>query len=169
MEYEFEIAGRTRKVVAEKKGAIYQVDLGDGKMEVDCRIISPNGYLLIINKKPLKVYLAEADGKYYVFINGEHYCIEDAQAKREDDLSRDSSHVESNGEICAPMPGKILKIIVTEGATVEKNQSLAIVEAMKMEHDIRSPIAGVVRKINFEADDLVDTGQPIIELEPRAE
>ncbi|MCJ7577768.1 MAG: biotin/lipoyl-binding protein, partial [candidate division Zixibacteria bacterium] len=68
-----------------------------------------------------------------------------------------------------PMPGKIVKILVREGDKVRKGQGLVIVEAMKMENEIRSPGAGIVKKINFKEGNLVDTADLIIELEPEEE
>jgi biotin carboxyl carrier protein len=65
------------------------------------------------------------------------------------------------------MPGKVVKIGVKVGDEVRKNQTLVIVEAMKMENEIKSPIPAKVKKINFKEGDLVDTGQPIVELEPK--
>ena len=72
---------------------------------------------------------------------------------------------EESAAVCPPMPGMVVKINVSEGDTVRRNQSLAIVEAMKMENELRSPIDGRVRRVHASAGDLVDTGNPIIELE----
>jgi len=58
-----------------------------------------------------------------------------------------------------------LKIKVNAGDRVTKKQSLIIVEAMKMEHDIRAPFDAIVTKINFSEGQIVDTQSPIIELE----
>jgi len=65
------------------------------------------------------------------------------------------------------MPGKVIKVQVTVGESVRKNQTLVIVEAMKMENEIRSAIEGVVRKIHVAAGDLVDPERPMIELEAK--
>jgi biotin carboxyl carrier protein len=65
----------------------------------------------------------------------------------------------------APMPGKIIKVYVKEKEEVRKNQTLAIVEAMKMENEIKSTIDGLVKKIHVAEGDLVDSDMPIIELE----
>jgi biotin carboxyl carrier protein len=63
------------------------------------------------------------------------------------------------------MPGRILKIMVSEGEKVKKKQSLVIVEAMKMEHEIKSVLDGIVKKVNFQENQMVDTEEPIMELE----
>jgi len=68
-------------------------------------------------------------------------------------------------KIFAPMPGKIVKLLVKEGETVAEKTPMVIVEAMKMEHQVNAAAAGVVKKINFADGDQVDTETPIIELE----
>ncbi len=68
-------------------------------------------------------------------------------------------------KIYAPMPGKIVKLLVAEGDVVTNKQPLVIVEAMKMENQVNSPSDGTVKKINFADGDQVDTDTPIIELD----
>ncbi len=63
------------------------------------------------------------------------------------------------------MPGKVIKIHVSENDEVRKNQTLAIVEAMKMENEIKSGIDGVIKKIHASPGELVDAQAPIFELE----
>ncbi|RLF89797.1 oxaloacetate decarboxylase subunit alpha [Thermococci archaeon] len=66
--------------------------------------------------------------------------------------------------VTAPMPGKVLKILVREGDRVRVGQGLLILEAMKMENEIPSPMDGVVKRILVKEGDAVDTGQALIEL-----
>ncbi|ASJ06533.1 acetyl-CoA carboxylase biotin carboxyl carrier protein subunit [Thermococcus pacificus] len=68
------------------------------------------------------------------------------------------------GVVTAPMPGKILRILVKEGEQVKTGQGLLILEAMKMENEIPAPKDGVVKKILVKEGDTVDTGQALIEL-----
>jgi len=66
--------------------------------------------------------------------------------------------------VSAPMPGKILRVLVREGDQVKVGQGLLVLEAMKMENEIPSPKDGVVKRILVKEGDTVDTGQPLIEL-----
>ncbi len=74
-------------------------------------------------------------------------------------------HSGEKDKIYAPMPGKIVKLLVKEGDKVEQKQPMVIVEAMKMENQVNSPSAGVVKKINFKDGEQVGTEVAIIELE----
>lgn len=64
------------------------------------------------------------------------------------------------------MPGKVIKLAVDEGAKVRRNETLIIVEAMKMENEIQSPVAGTVRKIEAAVGELVDSEKTLMEVEP---
>lgn len=79
--------------------------------------------------------------------------------------SGDSGHSAEKDKLRAPMPGKIVKILVEEGQTVTEKQPLAVIESMKMENQLLSPGAGVVKKICFSPGEQVDTDDVIVELE----
>lgn len=68
-------------------------------------------------------------------------------------------------KVYAPMPGRVVKIMVSVGDLVTERQPLVIVEAMKMENPVLAPAAGKVKAVNFAAGDQVDTESPIVELE----
>jgi biotin carboxyl carrier protein len=70
----------------------------------------------------------------------------------------DGSRVES------PMPGRIVRMLVAEGDTVEANATLVIVEAMKMENEVRAVARSVVARVLVAAGDTVDAGQLMCEL-----
>ena len=73
---------------------------------------------------------------------------------------------ESSAGLLSPMPGRIRQVLVTEGDRVTKGQVLLVLEAMKMEHSIRSPHDGRVTKIAFAEGDLVDAGAELAEVSP---
>lgn len=67
--------------------------------------------------------------------------------------------------ITAPMPGLILEVLVTVGQQVSANETLLVLEAMKMENSITAPHEATVKTINIAQGDAVDKGQLLIELE----
>ncbi|KPL05038.1 MAG: hypothetical protein AMJ73_02865 [candidate division Zixibacteria bacterium SM1_73] len=128
--------------------------------------MSENCLSLLVNEKAYTVFIVEEEGKKYISIQGEQFCVEEAKAETGARSIAESATLKGTPTIAAPMPGKIVKILVGEEDKVEKGQGLVIVEAMKMENEIRSPSAGIVEKINFKEGDLVDAAEPIIELKP---
>jgi biotin carboxyl carrier protein len=72
---------------------------------------------------------------------------------------------EVRGGCRAPMPGKILQVRVEPGQTVRKGDVLAILEAMKMEHEVTAPHDGVVREVAIEPAQQVEAGALLVVLE----
>ena len=165
MEYEFIIKDKLYKISIEYKENKFLVDLGNNKLEVESSVVSPNCISLLIGNESLTVYWAEKEGRRYFSIGGEEFLIKEPEESKGVRGAVEAGGVEAKGTISPPMPGKILKILVKEGDKVRKNQSLAIVEAMKMEHEVKAPCEAVVKKVNFSQDDMVDTEDSLIELE----
>jgi len=71
--------------------------------------------------------------------------------------------------IVAPMPGMVIRVEVTEGEAVEAGQGMVIVEAMKMENELKSESAGVVTRVHVSEGEAVEKDQLLIDLEPLEE
>ncbi|WP_423127116.1 acetyl-CoA carboxylase biotin carboxyl carrier protein subunit [Gaoshiqia sp. Z1-71] len=71
----------------------------------------------------------------------------------------------SDKKITAPMPGKIVKVLVDAGQAIIKGQTAVIISAMKMESEYKASVDGVVKKINIKAGDTVESNQVLIEIE----
>jgi 3-methylcrotonyl-CoA carboxylase alpha subunit len=77
-----------------------------------------------------------------------------------------TSHGLHDGEIEAPMPGKVTAVEVAAGDKVEKGQRLLTLEAMKMEHALTAPFDGTVAELPVTADAQVKEGQLLVKVEP---
>jgi 3-methylcrotonyl-CoA carboxylase alpha subunit len=84
--------------------------------------------------------------------------------------SRDAgaSHGSHDGEIEAPMPGKLTAVEVSQGEKVAKGQRLLTLEAMKMEHSLTAPFDGTVAELPAKAGAQVSEGQLLVKVEPTA-
>jgi biotin carboxyl carrier protein len=69
-----------------------------------------------------------------------------------------------DGVLVSPMPGKVVKVLVTEGQSVEEGAPLAVVEAMKMENELVAGRAGVVEKVFVQVGDAVEGGAQLIKI-----
>ncbi|MFH1132848.1 MAG: biotin/lipoyl-containing protein [Pseudomonadota bacterium] len=78
---------------------------------------------------------------------------------------RKTSDQETAGTIFAPMPGKIVRCLVKEGESVQASQGIIIVEAMKMENELRTEAAGTVKKILVSEGDAVEAGHHLVIIE----
>jgi len=73
-----------------------------------------------------------------------------------------------DGHLHAPMPGKVIAVLVEEDASVEKGTPLLVLEAMKMEHTIVAPAAGVVKRLRYRLGEQVEEGAELLDFEPTA-
>lgn len=107
----------------------------------------------------------DARGRYALWIDGWRFDVEalDERARAIQDLA--AAAVRSLGPVpvVAPMPGLIVRIDVSVGDRVAAGQGVVVMEAMKMENELRAPAAGIVRAIRAEAGAAVEKGAVLIE------
>jgi len=91
--------------------------------------------------------------------------VQDDRAKQIEALTGQGRKAAVGGVIKAPMPGLVVRVEVSKGATVEVGEGVVVVEAMKMENELRAPYAGTVRALHVRSGDPVDAGQLLVELD----
>lgn len=162
----------------------YYTRIGGNEYEVD---ITPDGILL--DGEPISVDLEQSgmtelysmlfDGashellieaerfNYNVTLYGEQLVVqvEDERSRRLNAGRQTPGDASGSGSVNAPIPGLVVKVLVEEGAEVVEGQSLVILEAMKMENEIRSVRNGTVAKINVAAGERVEQNASLIVLE----
>ena len=164
MEFEFLIDNELRKISLEKKEEVFIVSDGERTFEVDIHFISSNVLSILFEGQSHLVYLARDEDRLYLSFQGQQFITQEHQAGEDTHGRGEERSLEDELMVKAPMPGKVIKINVSENEEVRKNQTLVIVEAMKMENEIKSTVEGYVKKILASAGDLVDSENPIIEL-----
>jgi propionyl-CoA carboxylase alpha chain len=131
----------------------WSVRLGD--WEPDVRLISATPSLVDVDidgvRRQYRITRSEAT----------HYVDSALGSSALDEVERfpDPSAVAEAGSLLAPMPGAVVRIEVTEGASVTAGTPIIVLEAMKMEHTVRSPADGIVTTIPVNTGDQVDSGQ----------
>ena len=99
--------------------------------------------------------------KYRVTVNGKAYDV-DVEEMGAGAAPAPVAAPAGAGSITAPMPGKVLKILVAQGAAVTAGQLVIILEAMKMENEIFTTVAGSVSQICCKEGDTVSTGDTLL-------
>jgi acetyl/propionyl-CoA carboxylase alpha subunit len=166
MEFTFLIENKPVTVFLDKKDGLYYTQIDGKVIEVDIRTISPNVFSILIEGVSHRIYLTKDGEKYYSCCNGRHFVFLGSSGDDDDAFTGEEDRsLEDMLIVKAPMPGKIIQINVEKGQEVRKNQTLAIVEAMKMENEIKAGVEAVVKKILVETGDLVDPEKVLIELE----
>jgi biotin carboxyl carrier protein len=138
--------------------------------KVDIKIFEdPDGfsYLIYKNHKFQVDILEKSQNKYTIMINGVWYYFSietPISYKRRKYLNKtsSSSRIEKIG---APMPGKILDVLVEENTDIKQGEAVIILEAMKMQNEIISRVSGKVKKVHVRQNDLVMKEDILIEIE----
>ncbi|MCX7165112.1 MAG: acetyl/propionyl/methylcrotonyl-CoA carboxylase subunit alpha [Rhodocyclales bacterium] len=137
--FTLEFEGQTTTAAGRFAGSELRVDLGGRRINVT---------------------VVSANEKRHVFIDG--VCFIFAAI---DPLFHAGSGGGAEGGLTAPMPGKVIALIAQAGARVEKGAPLLILEAMKMEHTIAAPAAGLVKAFRFSVGEQVSDGAELVEFE----
>ncbi|EFO80512.1 carbamoyl-phosphate synthase L chain ATP-binding [Oscillochloris trichoides DG-6] len=106
----------------------------------------------------------DAAGDLLIGWRGDAYRLTRPAPLSADSVGR-AGHGHDGASLTAPMPGTLVKVLVSEGETVAEGQPLLVLEAMKMEHTVVAPYAGIVRRIPFKAGSSVTGGADLIEVE----
>ena len=104
-----------------------------------------------------------AGNSLHLWVDGNLFIYERVESRRQ--LDRGSTGDGGESYITAPMPGTVQKILVTVGDSIERGQTVIILESMKMELEINAHRSGVVKRIPVEQGSQVDKGMRLLELE----
>ncbi len=96
----------------------------------------------------------------HLWLDGSLYVFQRAETRRRGGAAA----ADVSGDILAPMPGAVLEVLVAEGDRVQRNQTVALMESMKMELVITAPRDGVVLRVSVEAGQQVERGMRLMEL-----
>jgi biotin carboxyl carrier protein len=165
MDFEFLIDGAVKNPSLEKKGDSYIFREGDLEFEADIQPISPNSLSMIAEGRSHIIHFARERETLHLFHNGRHFTVQEPSSEGSVAAAGGAKSREDMLKVSAPMPGKVIKVSVEEGASVREKQTLVIVEAMKMENEVKADLNCRVKKVCCTAGDLVDVTTVLIELE----
>lgn len=144
-----------------------QLSLDGTKIQLDIRELNNGFWSVIYNNKSHNVELVEIDKiekNCKIKVNGHlyHLNVEDKYDQLLQQLGMDNLAITKVAEVKAPMPGLVLALKVKENDEVLKGDSLLILEAMKMENILKSPIDGIIKKIVVEEGNKVEKNQVLV-------
>jgi acetyl/propionyl-CoA carboxylase alpha subunit len=116
---------------------------------------------VVVDGRPRQVVIARTRDRIHVAFDGHAWVFE-----RVDDTAGGAGGGAGSGTVTAPMPGKVVKVLVAAGDAVTAGQPLVVVEAMKMETTLAAEIDGTVKSVNANAGDTVDAGAVLVEIAP---
>lgn len=130
----------------------------------DIREVEPGVYSVLLNGRSYEVKMEPAAEGYYAGINGRRYAIQVRDPRRLG-RSRGSLEVSGRRKVASPMPGKVVRLLAQVGDEISAGQGLLVVEAMKMQNEIRSPKSGRVVAVFVAEGAAVSGGETLAEVE----
>ncbi|HEY2990190.1 MAG TPA: biotin/lipoyl-containing protein [Candidatus Binatia bacterium] len=158
---------RTYTVEIEEVGkSLYRVGVDGSEFLVDGKKTGLTNYSLIVDNRSFEVDVDTSEDEYRVLVDGRSYRIHllDERRMRVGGLQA-GIEVQGRQHVSVPMPGKVIAVLVSEGDKVERGQGLVIVEAMKMENEVRCPINGEVKKVRVKTGDALEAGAILVVVE----
>lgn len=152
MTYSFKLDNQIYKVNLEEDDSGVVVEINGEQYPVEYTKLDSNLYSIIINDKSFTIGTFKQGKQVQVFHAGNLYELE-AISDRE--LSK-SGAMGSGLEIVSPMPSRVVKLLKSEGDTVEEGESVVVVEAMKMESELKALQAGKIKTIKVSEGDAVE-------------
>ncbi len=153
MKYEVVINGARRSVEFTLPGGntsrvTFSVD--GREVSADATQISHNAYSILVGGRSLEVTIEEKSGELLARTNGREFRVEIQDPRSWRRGKGGGIELEGRQQLVAPMPGKIVRVLAAPGEQVTAGQGLLVIEAMKMQNEIRSPKSGTVERLATE-------------------
>jgi biotin carboxyl carrier protein len=168
MSLDIKIDDRKAKVkFLEMNDNIIKIQVDEKVYEVDVVRVGDMIYSLIYKGKSFNIEMIEGQSKHSYYVNSlnKSYNVEIRDPASRLKLGKGKDEFDGDGnQIHCPMPAKIVKVLVKEGDAVKKNQTIIVVNAMKMEIDFKAKRDGTVKKVHVKPDDTVAENALLVDL-----
>lgn len=162
MTYEVLIDGTAHRVELEAQGDLWRCRIDGQEITVDAVFTARDVMSLLVENSAQEVKREYSLlGDTHILIGSERFAAEVRDPRSYRSRRAAAGVGEGPQKITAPMPGKVVRLLIAEGAEVEAGQGLLVVEAMKMQNEIKSPKKGVVRRLVAAAGTNVNPGDTL--------
>jgi biotin carboxyl carrier protein len=163
MTYEINVDGKKYRLELSRADNRWDCSLDGRTVELDAILTRRDVLSIIVGGKAYEIKRERSATDMHLWVGSIRHAVElrDPRSLR----SRASDDGKGPRKLLAPMPGKVVRVLVSEHAEVEAGQGVVVVEAMKMQNEIKSPKKGVVRKMIATAGANVNAGDVLAVVE----
>lgn len=161
MKYSLKIGKEILNFNLAESGEIFDIEFNEKKYNAELIKIDSNLYSMILDGQTCTVAIKKEGKSIEIFYKGDLFSFEIPSARDKSSLEN-ASGVD---KISAPMPGRVVKVLKKVGDIIKEGEGLIVVEAMKMESELKSSIDGKVSEISVKDGDTVDLGAHLITVE----
>jgi len=156
-----QLGGRTRDLEMAREGRRISGTLDGRRMEADAVEVSPGIYSILTDGAAFEVRVERAATGLTVVVGGRRLSARVVDPRQWQGRGGGAVEAEGRQQILAPMPGKVVRVLVRQGEKVEAGRGLVVVEAMKMQNEVRSPKTGTVERLLVSEGQAVNAGEVV--------
>ncbi len=164
MQLQFRTADEEYRLEVKIQGERYTVQLAGQELPLEILTADPGEVDLRLDGRRRRLLVAAQGDERFVFLDGRVFqfrlVTEGEEAEEEVDLL--------GPNVCAQMPGTVVKLLVAPGQEIAEGAGLLILESMKMETEIAAPVAGTVVAVHVQDGQTVGMGDLLVDLDPAA-
>lgn len=166
MKLQAEIDGKASDVKICRDGDRLFAQIDDRQYELEASEPEPGVFLLKTNSRVYEVFTSPAfDSAVEVTVNGHRYSVQVTDPKRLRGAGVDHSHDHGLVEIKTAMPGKVVRILTAVGQAIDKGAGVIVVEAMKMQNEMKSPKDGFIKEVRVSEGATVNASEVLVVIE----
>src|SRR5579864_3498701 len=157
MTYDISIDGKQYRLDLEQVDGRWACRVDGREVDVDAVLARPNVLSLRIGNRAYEVKCERVGGEMHVWVGSQRFA---AEVRDPRSLRSRVRAVDEHGprKLIAPMPGKVVRVLVSQGTAVEAGAGVLVVEAMKMQNEVKSPKKGTIQKILVSEGAAVNAG-----------
>jgi biotin carboxyl carrier protein len=158
MVYDVLVDGKPHRLELEKVASGWECRLDGKEVHVDAVVPRRDVLSLLVDHQAFEVKREQTATDLHMWVGDRRFAVEVRDPRSLH--ARKGSALDEKGprKIVAPMPGRVVRLLIAEQAEVEAGQGIVVVEAMKMQNEIKSPKKGIVRKVVAAAGAAVNAG-----------
>jgi acetyl/propionyl-CoA carboxylase alpha subunit len=163
VKFEAHLDNQSLSLEINQSGPRVELQIQGEQYEADVIDVSPGRYSIVWGGKVFDVHVdALRNGEFHVSLRDRRFAVELVDPRKLKSLRQ--RHADSSGvvSISSPMPGKIVRLLVADGQAVEPGQGVVVVEAMKMQNELKAPKSGTIKNLNAHEGKTVNAGEELM-------
>jgi biotin carboxyl carrier protein len=165
MLYDILIDGRTHKLELSREGTAWHCLVDGREVHADALVTRPDVLSIVIDGTAYEVKRERTPLDTHLWVKNSRFAVEVRDPRSLRSRKAAGASTEGPQKITAPMPGKIVRIIAPAGTAVEVGQGIIVVEAMKMQNEMKSPKQGTVKQLLVKDGATVNAGDVLAIIE----
>ena len=165
MLYEILIDGKPHKLELTRDADRWRCTVDGNQVDANALITRPDVLSIVIDGHAYEVKRERTPSDTHLWVKNSRFAVEVRDPRSLRSRKAKAGSTEGPQKIAAPMPGKIVRILAPAGATVEAGQGIIVVEAMKMQNEMKSPKAGKVKQVLVAENATVNAGDVLAIIE----